>query len=170
MRRWVGSTPISFRHILFVIMKIAELDFPEDLWYLPEWDTWARLESDGTATVGISSLGIALSGELYMCRPKSSGSELEQGRAIAVVELAKSVVSVKSPLTGVVVEVNPLLEDHPELPFKSPYGDGWLARVRLTRWEVDQQNLRKGSLIEADARQRMYLYKLLDSPAMSDGN
>jgi glycine cleavage system H protein len=171
MRRRVGSTPISFRQILdFLIMKIAELDFPEELWYLPEWDTWARLDQEGVATVGISSLGIALSGELYMCRPKSKGSELEQGRAIAVVELAKSVVSVKSPLTGVVLEVNPLLEDHPELPFKFPYGDGWLAKVQLTRWDQDQQGLRQGRQIEADVRQRMYLYKLLDSPAIPDGN
>lgn len=151
-------------------MKIAELEFPSELWYLPEWDTWARLEGADIATVGISSLGVALSGELYMCRSKSVGTEIQQGRAIAVAELAKSVVSVKSPVTGVVIDINHALEDHPDLPFKDPYGKGWIARVQLSAWAQDQDLLKKGPLIEADARHRMYLYKLLDSPAVPDAH
>jgi glycine cleavage system H protein len=82
-----------------------------------------------------------------MCRPKSVGSEVAQGRSIAVVELAKSIVSVKSPLTGVVTEVNPVLEDHPERVFQDPYGAGWLARVKPADFAADAKALVTGDAV-----------------------
>lgn len=121
--------------------------FPADLYYLVEHQTWARLHGDGTATVGITALGIRLAGEIYMCRPKSVGSEVEQARSIAVVELSKSIVSVKSPLRGVVVEVNAALEEQPELVHRAPYGEGWLARVRLGDFEADRAALVHGDAV-----------------------
>lgn len=125
-------------------MKIGEHEFPDELHYLVEHDVWARLHGDGSATVGITALGIALAGEVYMCRPKQVGSTVEQGRSIAVVELAKAVVSVKSPVRGTVVEVNARLANEPEVVFRDPYGAGWLARVTLGDWAADSQALVQG--------------------------
>ena len=79
------------------------LQHPDDLHYLIEHQVWARDEGDGTATVGITALGIRLSGEIYMCRPKRIGTALAQGESMAVVELSKSVVAVKSPISGSIV-------------------------------------------------------------------
>ncbi len=105
---------------------------PPELHYLIEHQVWARLLADGSeAEVGITRLGIALAGEIYMCRPKGVGAVVEQGRAVAVVELAKALVSVRSPLSGTVVALNPLLAAQPELVHRDPYGSGWLARLRL---------------------------------------
>ncbi|WP_256735071.1 glycine cleavage system protein H [Variovorax sp. dw_954] len=118
--------------------------FPSDLLYLVEHDVWARMHDDGTATVGITALGIKLSGEIYMCRAKPVGSEIAQGRAVAVVELAKAIVSVKSAVTGTVVEVNPRLEETPELVHRDPYGEGWLARLALRDFEADRPQLVQG--------------------------
>ena len=83
-------------------MMATGLHFPDELHYDIEHQVWARLEADGSATVGITALGVQLAGEVYMCRPKGVGSVVERGRGIAVVELAKSIVSVKSPLGGTV--------------------------------------------------------------------
>src|SRR5262245_21738514 len=96
-------------------MNVAGFDFPDALHYHVEHQTWARVEGDGTVTVGITSLGIRLSGDIYMCRPKSVGQVVEQGRSVAVVELAKAIVAVKSPLSGTVVDVNATLASAPEL-------------------------------------------------------
>ncbi len=123
------------------------LAFPADLAYHVEHQTWARLDADGSATVGITSLGIKLSGELYMCRPRPVGAEVAQGRSIAVVELAKSVVSVKSPVSGTVVAVNPRLENTPELVHRDPYGDGWLARLALSDPSADLPQLVQGDAV-----------------------
>jgi glycine cleavage system H protein len=134
-------------------MLIAGCRFPEGLWYHAEHQVWACFEG-AEAVVGITELGIRLAGEIYMCRPKSVGSEIEQGRSIAVVELAKSIVSVKSPLQGVVTAVNPRLAAEPECVHRDPFGDGWLARLRPTRWPQDGEALVQGEAVAA-AMQRM---------------
>ncbi len=125
-------------------MNLADLEFPSDLHYLVEHDVWARLAGDGSATVGITALGIKLSGEIYMCRAKPVGSVIEQGRSVAVVELAKAVVSVKSAVSGTVLEMNPALIEQPELVHNDPYGAGWIARLALRDVEADLPRLVRG--------------------------
>jgi glycine cleavage system H protein len=131
-------------------MNVHELSFPPDLHYLVEHDVWARLEGGNVATVGITALGIKLSGEIYMCRAKPVGTVVEQGRSIAVVELAKAIVSVKCAVSGTVLAVNPRLDEAPQLVHTDPYGEGWIARLRLADWERDAAQLRHGaSVLEA---------------------
>ena len=125
-------------------MSPLDLSFPADLHYLLEHEVWARLHRDGTATVGITALGIQHSGEIYMCRVKPPGSEIAQGRAVAVVELAKAIVSVKSAVTGTVLAVNPRLGETPELVHRDPYGEGWLARLALRDEAGDLRRLVTG--------------------------
>ncbi len=137
---------------------MAEHRFPSDLYYCVEHQVWARLQGDGTATVGITSLGIALAGgEIYMCRPKAVGSIVEAGRSLAVVELAKSIVSVKSPVRGVVVEVNPLLAESPERVHEDCYGEGWLARLQLADFEADRAGLLHGEPVAAAMEHHAWL-------------
>ena len=44
-------------------------------------------------------------------------------------ESTKSVSDVFSPLTGTIVERNPLIDERPELVNEQPYGDGWLVVI-----------------------------------------
>lgn len=128
-------------------MNPIDVRFPTDLHYLVEHDVWARPIGDGTATVGITALGIRLSGEIYMCRARPPGSVIEQGRAIAVVELAKAIVSVKCAVSGTVLVVNPRLEEAPELVHTDPYGEGWLARLKLRDFNADATRLVSGDAV-----------------------
>ena len=146
-------------------MMVVGHEFPDDLHYLVEHQVWARLEGDGTATVGITALGIAQAGEIYMCRPKWAGSEVEQGRSIAVVELAKSIVSVKSPVRGTVAAVNERLAQAPELVHRDPYGEGWLARVRLADFEADRVALLHGDAVADAMTHHAWLSRLQDGAA-----
>lgn len=109
---------------------IRGFEFPDDLHYLVDEDTWARIEPDGTVVVGLTPVGLALAGELYMCRVKSEGLLIEAHRAVAVVELAKSVMSVRAPVGGTVVGINEAAQDRPGHIVRDPYGAGWLARLR----------------------------------------
>ena len=128
-------------------MIAAGFLFPDGLHYLVDEQVWARVEADGSATVGITSLGVHLAGEVYMCRPKSPGTEVTQGGGVAVVELAKSIVSVKSPLSGRVLEVNPLLAAEPERVHRDPYGQGWLARLQPADFESERHALLHGAAV-----------------------
>lgn len=130
-------------------MNVRGFEFPEELHYEVEHQVWARVHDDGTATVGISALGIHVAGEIYMCRPKAVGTPVEQGRSIAVVELAKSIVSVKCPVSGEVVEINARLAATPELVHLDPYGEGWIARLRPADWARDAVGLVHGEAVAA---------------------
>ena len=142
-------------------MIVLGHDHPDELYYLVEDQVWARLHGDGIATVGIASMGIAQAGEIYMCRPKPVGAEVAQGRSVAVVELAKSIVSVRSPVTGAVVAVNPRLAQEPELVHRAPYGDGWLARLRLSDFDADRRALVHGEAVR-EAMERYAMLNRLD--------
>ncbi|MEI7446784.1 MAG: glycine cleavage system protein H [Burkholderiales bacterium] len=130
-------------------LRLRGLEFPESLHYLVDEDTWARVEPDGTVLVGITALGLALAGELYMCRVKSPGIVVEAGRAVAVVELAKSVMSVRSPVGGTVVEAHEAPQARPQAIAGDPYGAGWLARLRPASPEALAADLAR--LVTGDA-------------------
>lgn len=110
--------------------------------------------------MGITSLGIALAGEIYMCRAKAVGMAIEQGKSVAVVELAKSIVSVKSPLSGTVIETNPRLPNTPEIVHTDPYGEGWIARIRPVALDHEQAALLHGESVRAAMAGHARLYRI----------
>ncbi len=146
-------------------MKIRGIDVPEDLHVLVEHQVWARVEEPGVARVGITALGMALAGEIYMCRPKSPGSVLAQGQSMAVVELAKSIVSVKSPVGGTVIEVNAELARRPEWVHEDPHGRGWLARVQLADFAADAAQLVTGEALGPAMERHAWLNRLGEDEA-----
>lgn len=142
-------------------MLIRGFDFPEGLHFLAEHQVWARLEEAGVARVGITSLGIHLAGgEVYMARPKGPGSVVAQGGSIAVVELAKAIVSVKSPVSGTVIERNEVLAEAPEHVHRDPYGQGWLALLALTDFAADAPGLVSGEAVAAAMERHAWLHQV----------
>ena len=144
-------------------MIVAGCDFPDALWYHAEHQVWARLQGDAGAVVGITAMGIRLAGEIYMCRPKLAGMRVQQGQGIAVVELAKSIVSVKSPVSGTVLAGNDRLAATPELVHTDPYGAGWLARLALDDWPADARALLHGDAVAAPMQHQAWLFRQADS-------
>ena len=138
-------------------MNVGDFEFPDDLFYLVEHQVWARVQGDGTATLGITSLGVHQAGEIYMCRPKLVGAAVEQGRSVAVVELAKSIVSVKAAVGGTVIEVNPRLAAEPQQVHLDPYGSGWLVRVQPAGFEADRAALLHGEPVAAAMQRCLWL-------------
>lgn len=141
-------------------MNLLGFEYPDDLYYWLERDMWARRLPDGLVQVGITAFGVHISGAFFMCRPKPAGTVLEQGQTVAIVELNKSVVTVKTPLAGIVREINPLLEVQPELIEREPYGQGWLVTLESTAWDADMPLLHHGAALVAAATRRMQLENL----------
>ena len=72
------------------------------------------------------ALGSVLSVEL-----PDVGDSIEEGEIFAEIESASTVHELVSPVTGKVMAVNPILEDHPSIINEDPYSEGWLIEVRL---------------------------------------
>jgi glycine cleavage system H protein len=111
-------------------------DYPADLKYHAEHD-WARIDGD-TATLGITWYAQDSLGEIVFFDPPQVGGTVRKDEPYAEIESVKAVSDVIAPLSGEVVEVNPLLSDNPEKVNEDPYGDGWLVRIRVSEpSEVD---------------------------------
>ena len=102
---------------------------PADLKYLDSHE-WARVESDGTITIGISDHAQQALGDLVFVEAPEPGRRVNAGEACAVVESVKAASDVYSPVTGEVVAGNAALGGQPELINSDPYGEGWIMRVR----------------------------------------
>jgi glycine cleavage system H protein len=102
---------------------------PADLRYLKSHE-WARLESDGTITIGISDHAQQALGDLVFAEVPDAGRRVVAGEACAVVESVKAASDVYSPVSGEVVAANTDLGGTPELINQDPYGAGWLMRIR----------------------------------------
>ena len=102
---------------------------PSDLRFLKSHE-WARLEADGTITVGISDHAQQALGDLVFAEVPEAGRRVTAGEACAVVESVKAASDVYSPVSGEVVAGNADLGGTPELINQEPYGAGWLMRIR----------------------------------------
>jgi glycine cleavage system H protein len=105
------------------------LNNPSDLRYTSSHE-WLRLEADGTATVGITFHAQDALGELVYVELPEVGRRLAQGESCVVVESTKAASDVYAPVAGEVLAINPALAEAPQTVNESPYGDGWLFRMR----------------------------------------
>jgi glycine cleavage system H protein len=107
----------------------ADERYPSDLLYHPEHD-WVRIDGE-LATFGITWYAQDSLGEIVFWDGPDVGARVGKDASYAELESVKAVSDVIAPLSGEVVEVNPLLAEDPAHVNASPYEDGWLVRVRI---------------------------------------
>jgi glycine cleavage system H protein len=113
---------------------------PAGLLYDAANDVWVRREGE-EAVIGATSYGAYFAGEILAFTPKRAGTEIELDRSLGVVEVAKSLIAIHSPLSLRIVKVNQEAVARPELINSDPYGAGWLIRGAPARWAQEQARL-----------------------------
>jgi glycine cleavage system H protein len=103
------------------------VEFPEDLRYTNEHE-WVRMEGS-RARVGITDFAQDALGDVVYVDLPEPGTAVEANQPLGEVESTKSVSDVFSPVSGTIVERNPLVDQRPELVNEQPYGDGWLVVI-----------------------------------------
>ncbi|MGB6837253.1 MAG: glycine cleavage system protein GcvH [Dehalococcoidia bacterium] len=102
---------------------------PTDRRYTKEHE-WVRVENN-LSTIGITDYAQDQLGDLVYLDLPSPGTQVKQLDKLGEIESVKAVSDLYSPVSGEVVEVNQEVVDRPELVNESPYGQGWLVRMRL---------------------------------------
>ena len=125
---------------------MADESYPSELKYYKEHD-WVRVEDD-EAVFGISWFAQDALGEIVYVSLPVVGDAVEEGAKYGELESVKAVSDIYAPLGGEVIAVNERLIDEPELINDDPYGEGWIARVRMS----DASQL--DALMDADAYRR----------------
>ena len=106
------------------------MSYPDDIRYTKEHE-WIRDNGDGTATVGITDFAQGELGDIVFVELNDEGTELEQDDSFGTVEAVKTVSDLYAPVAGSIAEINPELEDHPELVNDDPYGKGWMIKMKI---------------------------------------
>ena len=102
---------------------------PGDLKFLSSHE-WARIEDDGTVTVGISDHAQDLLGDIVFVELPEVGKTVAAEAEAAIVESVKAASDVYSPLSGEIIAVNDSLEASPEIINDSPYDEGWFFKLK----------------------------------------
>ena len=104
-------------------------EIPGELKFLSSHE-WARIEDDGTVTVGISDHAQDLLGDIVFVELPEVGKIVTAEGEAAIVESVKAASDVYSPLSGEIIAVNDSLEASPEIINDSPYDDGWFFKIK----------------------------------------
>lgn len=119
---------------------------PSELKYASTHE-WARLEEDGSVTVGITDHAQNALGDVVFVELPEVGTDLNAGQEAGVVESVKAASDIYAPISGRVIAINELLEETPETINGDPYHEGWFFRLEPTdAAELDD-------LLSADAYQ-----------------
>ena len=124
-------------------------------------DVWARIERDGTVTLGMTDPAQTRCGKVVAVRFKSVGRRVVLGQSLATIESAKWVGPFPAPLSGVIAANN-------EAGFKAdilaanrdPYGAGWLVRLEPAAWGAERARLLTGPAAAERYRARIDEHKV----------
>ena len=108
---------------------IGTWNFPDELAYTAE-HIWVRVEG-GEATIGLSSFGQELAGQIVFVEAPRVGRQVAAGEPFMSLESGKWVGRVKAIVTGKITQANEELEWEAALINQDPYGGGWFAKVEL---------------------------------------
>jgi glycine cleavage system H protein len=113
------------------ILKLNQntMNVPIDLLYTKDHE-WLRIEGD-TGYVGITDFAQGELGDIVFIEIETVGETLKKEEVFGTIEAVKTVSDMFMPVSGEVLEVNPAIEESPDVVNKDPYGKGWMIKVKI---------------------------------------
>ncbi len=105
------------------------MNIPDNLKYTKEHE-WVRIEGN-EAFVGVTDFAQSELGDIVFVEIETEGEKLEKEEVFGTIEAVKTVSDMFMPLSGEVLELNPAIEDTPDIINKDPYGEGWMIKISV---------------------------------------
>ena len=106
------------------------MNIPDELKYTAEHE-WIRIDGE-EIVVGVTDFAQGELGDVVFIEIETLGETLSRGDTFGTIEAVKTVSDLYMPVDGEVLEVNPALEDTPELVNSEPFAGGWMIRVKMS--------------------------------------
>jgi len=120
-------------------LSLNSLLIPQGLFF-SRFHTWTHLEKSGVAKVGLDDLLVHITGEVSLNRLLDSGERIKKGDFLGEIVQNDKRLKIYSPISGEIVETNPLLLKNPELLNEDPYQKGWMYKIKPVSWVADTQS------------------------------
>ncbi|MBI9067290.1 MAG: glycine cleavage system protein GcvH [Salinivirgaceae bacterium] len=106
------------------------MNVPENLKYTEDHE-WIKIDGD-TAIIGVTEYASQQLGDVVFVEIETEGETLAKGETFGTIEAVKTVSDLFMPVGGEVLEINPKLEETPEIVNQDPYGDGWMVKIKIS--------------------------------------
>src|SRR6185436_6437837 len=106
-------------------------EIPKDLLYTEDHEYLKATDDPNVFAIGITDYAQGELGDIVFIELPKVGASFSKHDVFGTVEAVKAVSELYSPVAGEVVAVNDRLDKEPALVNSSPYGDGWMVKVRL---------------------------------------
>jgi len=120
------------------MVTVKDMEFPEDRFYHKE-HAWAK-EEGGLITVGVDRFTEKAAGKIAHIRIFNPGKEITLGKSVGTIETSKWVGPIRSPVSGIIKEVNETIKEKPDLLNTKPY-ESWIFKCEATDWENEKAEL-----------------------------
>ena len=106
------------------------MNVPSDLLYTKDHE-WLRIEGE-FGYIGVTDFAQGELGDIVFLEIETLGETLKKEEVFGTIEAVKTVSDMFMPVGGEIVEVNPDLEESPDVVNKDPYGKGWMIKIKIT--------------------------------------
>jgi glycine cleavage system H protein len=106
------------------------MNVPENLFYTKDHE-WLKVEGE-FGIVGVTDFAQGELGDVVFIEIETMGETLKKEEVFGTIEAVKTVSDMFMPVGGEIVEVNPALEESPDVVNKDPYGKGWMVKIRMS--------------------------------------
>lgn len=134
--------------------NVRGCELPDELLYDVENHTWFQEVGDGNVKIGMTSIAIALAGQLVACTPKKVGRKVRPGKSCATIESGKWVGPAKSAAGGEVIEINTAVVSNPSMANDDPY-TAWLVVLSPEDWDGVKPTLTPGTQVAGPYEAKM---------------
>ena len=107
-------------------------DIPQDLLYTEDHEYVKPAGKPGEVFIGVTDFAQGELGDIVFVELPKVGSKYKKQDVFGTIEAVKAVSELYSPVSGEVLEINARLDAEPALVNNSPYGDGWMIRMKLS--------------------------------------
>ncbi len=106
------------------------MNIPDNLKYTKDHE-WLRVEGN-TGYIGVTDFAQGELGDVVFIEIETLGETLKREAVFGTIEAVKTVSDLFMPVSGEILEINPALEDSPDLVNKDPYGKGWMVKIKIS--------------------------------------
>ena len=119
------------------------MNIPANLLYTKDHE-WIRVEGN-TGFIGVTDFAQGELGDIVFIEIETVGETLGIEEVFGTIEAVKTVSDLFMPVSGEILELNPALEETPDVVNKDPYGKGWMVKIKINPerkdgWSYEQDH------------------------------
>lgn len=115
---------------LLLSKTISDMNVPINLLYTKDHE-WLRVEGN-MGYVGVTDFAQGELGDIVFIEIETVGETLNKEEVFGTIEAVKTVSDMFMPVSGEILEMNPALEESPDVVNKDPYGKGWMVKIKIS--------------------------------------